>query len=570
MNALFSLRSIAALLGIFAVVLIGGCGGDDGDGGSEADGGAATPERSGSAGAPVEEGSIVVAALGDSISAGSPLWDPDPAVREAIGPALDQKSQYEYWASQADERLEFRNCGVFGERTDEIRVRFGECTQGADVLVVQGGINDVAQGRPVADAAEDLRAMVREGLDAGLEVTIVDVLPWNNGFPDAVEPINRLNRMIERIGREEEVPVLPFYDTLNSEEEPGTMAAGWTDDGDHPPRSSATGDSARSPSSFQPAHRLVQLADQRGHALEAALLGVGEVIARALSDDVQGSVVNDVVFHRFEVAAPPLRSNGDPSDRVAAPIEVRVVVDNGEIHRHENPRRASESLVEALDELWVEDAVSKSKHRDGHGIDPPRANTLDQSRTRKVCIEYEGGGGHAPASGSNEPIDGGLPFHAFFDAGRWKSVIGLEDFGSPVVSRYPGDLFNWPAGAAECWATSEPSWLDLDLVEPKLSCEPAPGAQDVSHLEPKARSDRRLPPTLTSIEIGPGIGISNRDQAPIPLFSGPADPDIRLRQGPLWMLVVGGINRVVDLFVGEPFAEEPANGDGFGDIREPI
>lgn len=234
MNALFSLRSIAALLGIFAVVLIGGCGGDDGDGGSEADGGAATPERSGSAGAPVEEGSIVVAALGDSISAGSPLWDPDPAVREAIGPALDQKSQYEYWASEADERLEFRNCGVFGERTDEIRVRFGECTQGADVLVVQGGINDVAQGRPVADAAEDLRAMVREGLDAGLEVTIVDVLPWNNGFPDAVEPINRLNRMIERIGREEEVPVLPFYDTLNSEEEPGTMAAGWTDDGDHP------------------------------------------------------------------------------------------------------------------------------------------------------------------------------------------------------------------------------------------------------------------------------------------------------------------------------------------------
>lgn len=34
----------------------------------------------------------LVAALGDSITAGSPLWDPSPAVRDQL-PALDRRSQ---------------------------------------------------------------------------------------------------------------------------------------------------------------------------------------------------------------------------------------------------------------------------------------------------------------------------------------------------------------------------------------------------------------------------------------------------------------------------------------------
>ena len=91
----------------------------------------------------------VIAALGDSITAGSPLWDPDPGVREQIGPALDERSQFEAQAPG----LRFRNCGVFGERTDEIAARLEECARGARTLIVQGGINDIVQGRPVADAA---------------------------------------------------------------------------------------------------------------------------------------------------------------------------------------------------------------------------------------------------------------------------------------------------------------------------------------------------------------------------------------------------------------------------------
>jgi lysophospholipase L1-like esterase len=172
---------------------------------------------------------MLVAALGDSITAGSPGWDPDPAVRRRIGNP-DPESQYEHWASVRDHRLHFRNCGVYGQRTDEIALRLERCAAGADLLIVQGGINDVAQQRPVEPAAENLDAMAQRGRELGLDVVIADVLPWNNGYPAAEGPIRRLNELIAAIG----VPVLRFHDTLEDPERPGRMREEWTSDGDHP------------------------------------------------------------------------------------------------------------------------------------------------------------------------------------------------------------------------------------------------------------------------------------------------------------------------------------------------
>jgi lysophospholipase L1-like esterase len=175
-----------------------------------------------------------IAALGDSISAGSPRWDPDPKVRSRIGPALNERSQWEWWAARTNPGLDFANCGVYGERTEEIERRLEASVAGADALVVQGGINDVAQGRPVEEAAAALRRMVRRGRDLGLAVALADVLPWNNGWPGAEPPIRRLNDLVHAIGREEGVPVLPFHAALEDPDQPGRMRAEWTDDGDHP------------------------------------------------------------------------------------------------------------------------------------------------------------------------------------------------------------------------------------------------------------------------------------------------------------------------------------------------
>jgi len=183
---------------------------------------------------PEAERGVLVAALGDSITAGSPLWDPDADVRAQIGPAADPASQYEYWVERRLPEVSFRNCGVFGERTDEIAERLDSCAEGAEVMIVQGGINDIAQRRPVQDAAGHLRAMVVRGKGLGLRVALTEVLPWNNGGPVAAPRIRRLNRLIGAIGREEGVPVYPWYDRVEDPAAPGQMKAGWTIDGDHP------------------------------------------------------------------------------------------------------------------------------------------------------------------------------------------------------------------------------------------------------------------------------------------------------------------------------------------------
>jgi lysophospholipase L1-like esterase len=209
-------RAVIRTLAVAA--LVSGCGGADSPSATE---GAA------------RQRATIVAALGDSITAGAPRWDPDPGFRSQI-PEPDERSQYGYWAERALPGTRFRNCGVNGQRTDEIATRLDRCAEGADVLIVQGGVNDIAQGLPVEGAAENLRAMVRRGKDLGLRVAVVELLPWNGGFPAAGRPIRELNRRIAAIGREEGVPVIEWYEVLEDPRRPGRMRLRWTSDLAHP------------------------------------------------------------------------------------------------------------------------------------------------------------------------------------------------------------------------------------------------------------------------------------------------------------------------------------------------
>jgi lysophospholipase L1-like esterase len=177
---------------------------------------------------------VLVVGLGDSITAGNPGWDPDPGRRKLEDPGDDETSQYLYWAARANPGMRFRNHGVGGERTDEIRRRLEEAVEGADVVVVQGGINDIVQGRSTELAAADLRAMVRRCKELVPVVLLANVLPWNNGWPDAEPKIHALNALITEIGASEAVPVLPFHETLEDPEAPGRMGSNWTPDGNHP------------------------------------------------------------------------------------------------------------------------------------------------------------------------------------------------------------------------------------------------------------------------------------------------------------------------------------------------
>ena len=91
------------------------------------------------------------------------------------------------------------------------------------MLVVQGGINDVVQGRPVEEAAPNLAAMLERGRAAGLALAVTDVLPWNNGDARAAEEIARLNALIWQLAIEG-ATLLPFHDTLADPADPPACA----------------------------------------------------------------------------------------------------------------------------------------------------------------------------------------------------------------------------------------------------------------------------------------------------------------------------------------------------------
>nr|MBA2419840.1 hypothetical protein [Thermoleophilaceae bacterium] len=64
------------VLAVSLVVVLVGCGDDE----------STEPERRlGTEDTPVGKRGMLVAALGDSITAGSPLWDPDPSLRASLG-----------------------------------------------------------------------------------------------------------------------------------------------------------------------------------------------------------------------------------------------------------------------------------------------------------------------------------------------------------------------------------------------------------------------------------------------------------------------------------------------------
>ena len=202
---------VAALVGLSA------CGGDDSQ---------APPEPP-----------PIVAALGDSITAGALGWSPNPELREVIAERgqLTRESQWEYWAGRAtDEAFRFRNCGVEGDRTDEIEARFEQCTEGAEVVVVQGGTNDLAQNRTAATAAQNILDMVRRAKDAGLRTLVTTVPPIAARYPKLASEVRRLNELIVALAGEEDVPVIDFFRLLEDPRRPDRMAGRWTDDGVHP------------------------------------------------------------------------------------------------------------------------------------------------------------------------------------------------------------------------------------------------------------------------------------------------------------------------------------------------
>lgn len=175
----------------------------------------------------------MIAAVGDSITAGNPGYDPDRRVRKSPGFGNNPESQWEYWAQREHPDLQIRNCGVMGESTSEIAERFDECTQGVEGIVIQGGINDLREGIRGPVVLANLRGMIRAAKKLNLDIAVADLLPYGPA-PEADPIIDQLNHEIEGMARREKVTVLHFHRVLEDPRHPGRMRPDWTADGIHP------------------------------------------------------------------------------------------------------------------------------------------------------------------------------------------------------------------------------------------------------------------------------------------------------------------------------------------------
>jgi len=140
--------------------------------------------------------SRVIVALGDSTTAGTPLFkSPVEAPPDGDG---DRRSQFAHWLMQQHPDWQVLNCGVNGERSDEIARRFDRDVLAARprVVIVIAGVNDVYQGRPATHVTSQLRAIYDRAAHAGIHVVAGSIVPYNTATPDQNARMRAINEWI--------------------------------------------------------------------------------------------------------------------------------------------------------------------------------------------------------------------------------------------------------------------------------------------------------------------------------------------------------------------------------------
>jgi lysophospholipase L1-like esterase len=138
----------------------------------------------------------MIVCLGDSTTAGTPLFkSPVEAPPNGEG---DERSQFPYWLRQAHPKWTVLNCGVNGERTDQIAARFDRdvLAHQPRVVVIIAGVNDIYQNLRADRVIAQLAAMYDRASSAGLAVVAGTIVPYNTATADQNARMHAVNAWI--------------------------------------------------------------------------------------------------------------------------------------------------------------------------------------------------------------------------------------------------------------------------------------------------------------------------------------------------------------------------------------
>ncbi len=147
------------------------------------------------------ESAATIIALGDSTTAGTPGFkSPIEAPPNGAG---NVESQYAYWLMKSHPDWRVLNRGVNGERSDEIRARFGRNViadtkkgYGPLFVVIIAGVNDIYQGRPAEAVQRELEAMYDAARAARIPVVAGTIIPYNTATDDQNRRMHAVNAWI--------------------------------------------------------------------------------------------------------------------------------------------------------------------------------------------------------------------------------------------------------------------------------------------------------------------------------------------------------------------------------------
>ena len=155
---------------------------------------------------------LTIVALGDSTTAGTPGFkSPIEAPPDGAG---NIESQYAYWLMKTHPDWRVLNRGVDGERSDQIRARWGRESASVEptpvpsesasvrptpvpsVVVIIAGVNDIYQGLAAEAVERELEAMYDAARAARIPVVAGSILPYNTATADQNGRMHAVNGWI--------------------------------------------------------------------------------------------------------------------------------------------------------------------------------------------------------------------------------------------------------------------------------------------------------------------------------------------------------------------------------------
>lgn len=176
-----------------------------------------------------ERPAVVVAALGDSTTAGTPFFR-SPLEQPPDG-AGDPHGAYGYWMQKVHPDWRVANLGVAGQRSDQIAGRLDQALSlKPDYLVVLAGVNDVYQGLPASHVIKTLDGIYTAA--HGTRVVACTVLPYNGMPSDQMKTLLEINTWIKTRATKRSLLFCDTFALVENPLVPGTLSG--TSDGLHP------------------------------------------------------------------------------------------------------------------------------------------------------------------------------------------------------------------------------------------------------------------------------------------------------------------------------------------------